>query len=858
MGMEVYHDGMPSMGETDDATIARPAAPQQSRGVRDEVRFTPGTMVASRYRIVSLLGAGGMGEVYRADDVRLGQRVALKYIPERLANDPAALDRLLHEVRIGRQISHPNVCRMYDLVEAEGHRFIAMEFVDGEDLASLLRRIGRLPADKAIAIARDVCAGLAAAHHGGVIHRDLKPANIMIDGRGTARITDFGLAVIAGDAVSSFEICGTPAYMAPEQLTGRGTTARSDIYALGLVLFEAFTGRRVFDGVTVGELRKQHAAAKTRPSSIVGDIDRTVERVILRCLEEDPAQRPPSANAVWAALPGGDPLQAAIAAGETPSPHMVAAAGATGDLPLGRAWTLLGASVFLLALGTWVSDSASITRFVHGIKSREALTDRARDVIRAFGYEKGVDSAAALMRNDAYRNWLVQHGKGWSVLSTAPPSPMLFFYRDSPQPLIAKANPHIISMNDPPRLEEGDTVVVLDHEGRLRRFTRIPPQFSEALPALADWGPAFREAGLDMARFTPVVPRWRPDADGDRRYAWSGAYSERPDVAVRVEAASLRGRPIGFAVIEPWGDSTPRSPMSVVTTAWAILGALGPICAALWAWHNHSRGRTDRRGAARVAAIGGMLYGAGRLLIAHHVAVANAEYVIMIAIVSGALYNGFFLWLAYVAVEPYVRRRWPKMLIGWMRLTGGRMRDPRVGAEVLIGLAIGTAAFAVTRAIAALAVLRGLIPPLDPLTTQTANAAWPTAYAFPAQASYAVLFSFGWLTLLLFLRAVTRSDTAAVVLVVVANALIFTRELGMVDFAMAAVAGTFAILVLRRVGVLAVVALLTTHYVLSAVPPGSAFVTALLLLAAAVYAFHVALGGKPLFGALTLEDEPAA
>jgi serine/threonine-protein kinase len=155
----------------------------------DEARFIPGTLLADRYRIIALLGKGGMGEVYRADDMKLAQPVALKFLPETLAMDGAALARFHREVRIARQVAHPNVCRVFDIGEVDGHHFLSMEYIDGEDLSSLIRRIGRVPIDKAIEIARQLCAGLAAAHESGVLHRDLKPANVMIDGRGKARIT---------------------------------------------------------------------------------------------------------------------------------------------------------------------------------------------------------------------------------------------------------------------------------------------------------------------------------------------------------------------------------------------------------------------------------------------------------------------------------------------------------------------------------------------------------------------------------------------------------------------------------------------------------------------------------------------
>src|SRR5215471_16119503 len=180
--------------------------------------LTPGTVLTARYRIIGLLGRGGMGEVYRADDLKLGQPVALKFLPAALSSDPVRRERFFAEVRITRQLAHPNICRVYDIAEVNRQHFLSMEFIDGEDLASLLKRIGYLPNEKALDIARQLIAGLAAAHDRGVLHRDVKPANIMLDGHGRVRITDFGLAMIADDETQAAEVFGTPAYMAPEQL----------------------------------------------------------------------------------------------------------------------------------------------------------------------------------------------------------------------------------------------------------------------------------------------------------------------------------------------------------------------------------------------------------------------------------------------------------------------------------------------------------------------------------------------------------------------------------------------------------------------------------------------------------------
>src|SRR3954463_1353047 len=242
-----------------------------SSGSIDHGRFGPGAIFDNRYRVLGLLGRGGMGEVYRADDLRLGQEVALKVLAASLSADPGRLAQFHNEVRTARQVSHPNVCRVYDIGEIDGQLFITMEYVDGEDLSVLLRRIGRLPEDKGIDIARQVCAGLAAAHERGVLHRDLKPANIMLDGSGRARIMDFSLASVG--EVADIR-AGTPAYMAPEQLAGKEVTVRSDIYALGLVLYETFTGRRAFDAKDLAGLLDLHrAGAIVAPTTIVKSLD---------------------------------------------------------------------------------------------------------------------------------------------------------------------------------------------------------------------------------------------------------------------------------------------------------------------------------------------------------------------------------------------------------------------------------------------------------------------------------------------------------------------------------------------------------------------------------------------------------
>src|SRR5215472_1367540 len=380
----------PSEWPTGDAPSSA-AAPRLARRISSDSvpvgGFSPGMVLTDRYRIIGMLGRGGMGEVYRADDLKLGQPVALKFLPRALASDPVRRERFFAEVRITRQLAHPNICRVYDIAEADGQHFLSMEFIDGEDLASLLKRIGYLPNEKALEIARQLLAGLAAAHERGVLHRDLKPSNIMLDGHGRVRITDFGLAIATTEEDQpSGDTSGTPAYMAPEQLAGKGATVRSDIYALGLVLFELYTGRRVFEAATVEGYRQKHAeATPSSPSALVTGIDPAVERAILRCLEKDPQMRPASAAQVAAGLPGGDPLAAALAAGETPSPEMVAAAGTDERLSPEIARGLVAATVVVTLLHAFFAPRTFVLPVAGSEKPGEVLRVRAREILASLG-----------------------------------------------------------------------------------------------------------------------------------------------------------------------------------------------------------------------------------------------------------------------------------------------------------------------------------------------------------------------------------------------------------------------------------------------------------------------------------------
>jgi len=258
-----------------------------------------GSTFAERYQIVEELGKGGMGKVYRALDKKLKEEVALKLIKPEIASDKKILARFSNELRIARKISHKNVGRMYELLEEKGTHFITMEYVPGEDLKSFIRRSRQLNVGTAITITKQVCEGLSEAHRLGVVHRDLKPNNVMIDKEGDARIMDFGIARslkekgITGAGV----MIGTPEYMSPEQVEGKETDQRSDIYSLGVILYEMVTGRVPFEGDTPFTIGVKHKSEIPKdPKELDAKIPEDLSRMILKCLEKNKEERLQSAG----------------------------------------------------------------------------------------------------------------------------------------------------------------------------------------------------------------------------------------------------------------------------------------------------------------------------------------------------------------------------------------------------------------------------------------------------------------------------------------------------------------------------------------------------------------------------------
>jgi len=846
----------------------------------DDARFVPGQMLAERYRIVGLLGKGGMGEVYRADDLKLGQPVALKFLPEDLLRDGAALARFHREVRVARQVSHKNVCRVYDIGETEGRHFLSMEYIKGEELSSFMRRIGRLPQDKAIQIARQICAGLAAAHDVGVLHRDLKPSNVMIDGDGNARITDFGLAGLEEEFHEDELAAGTPAYMAPEQLEGKEQTVRTDIYSLGLVLYELFTGKRAFEAATLGELirLRRSDATPTTPTDIVRDLDPLVEKVIDRCIQKDPAKRPASALQVAAALPGGDPIAAALAAGETPSPEMVAAAPKQGILRPAVAFALFASFLGILAASCWLTRYTAVYRMTPLDQPPEVLRAHARDVVRKLGYtEPPLDSADGVVLKEDYLNYIADHDQSparWQKMRTEAPGPYRFWYRQSPRYFEGVDDIEV----DKPALDvSGMASIYLDMEGRLHWFIGVPPQreltadAQKADAGTIDWATPFREAGLEISNFQPVPSTWVPLHAYDARAAWDGADPAQLEHKIHVEAAAFHGKLVYFETIYPWDQPLRQEQPGRSGAAQALIFIIITIIfivmvgSVVLARRNLRLGRGDRRGATRVAVLYFLVRMLVWLFVEHHNGYAGRELPTFFEHLAYAVLTSGLLWLLYVALEPFVRKRWPGWIISWSRLLAGDVRDPLVGRDILLGAVVGVAMNLLNTLAKVAPTWMGKPSWLGITPGSEIIGRFVPFLPLSAQLSAALFQAFITVFLLLLLVIVVRSERFALVvlwlLTTVLATLISQASLVMIPFT--ALVAFLILFTLKRYGLLALASAiffahlgifypitteLTSWYAINFVM-GLGF--ALLL---AAYGFHTSLGGQPLFSGKLLED----
>jgi serine/threonine-protein kinase len=674
--------------------------------------------------------------------------------------------------------------------------------------------------------------------------------------------------------------------MAPEQLAGKGASARSDIYSLGLVLYEIYTGRKAFDALTLEELRRKKESAPRPPSDINREMNPVVERIILRCLENEPRLRPATALQVAAALPGGDPLAAALAAGETPSPEMVAASGEVEGLRPAVAWTCLTVVLLGIAVSVWLSPRAQLLERAGAEMPPEVLTARAQELLREIGFrERPIDEAVGFRIGEEYLRYVRQHDKSPSRWEHLERGGLQFWYRRSPRPLVPRrlfpsaksgtAVPsygRLVNIDDPPPDVSGMATVFLTPRGDLTGLLVVPPQIEgiETRSVPSDWNRVLIAAGFDPTTLVPVESQWTPPVYADARAAWQGILPEQPRLPIRLEAASYRGRPVYFETVGPW--TTPErmqrvevgSGEKIQTVIFLLLLATIIAGGALLARRNLRLGRGDRRGASRLALFALSVLSISWLIGAKHVASAD-ELVLFLAFAGLALIESVLLWVLYVALEPLVRRRWPQTIVSWSRLLSAGPGDPLVGRDVLIGCILGALLETVGRVAIVAGPRLGVPPPrpqdvLPPLLLGTRPVLAETLSALPD----AIFYGFGMLLVLFLLRMLLRSEWAA------ATAFVLLLGIGRVvesDAKLLTIPVTVIVLggialVFIRFGLVSVITLLyfdilNYHFPFTTDTSrwyfGVGLFAIALMVAISIAAFRVSLGARPAFAGVRLD-----
>jgi hypothetical protein len=512
-------------------------------------------------------------------------------------------------------------------------------------------------------------------------------------------------------------------------------------------------------------------------------------------------------------------------------------------------------------------------------KPPEALAERAREIVRSVGYaEPPVDTAMGFYEGRDFLRYIAAHDRSktrWDHLETGP---FVFWYRGSPRPLAVRAFlsdagvPGAVWIDDPPLEVSGMTLVQLDPRGRLTRLIAVPPQVDESAgpaPAL-DWAPLFSAAGLDRSQWPPAQPMWTSPVDSDARAAWTGSLAERPAVPMRIEAAAYRGKPVYFELIGPWTRPERMQPYQSSAGERAVLTILIVLLlsvlavGAMLARRNLRLGRGDRRGASRLAVFVFMAWAVAWLFGAHHVP-NRAELGLFYEFLALGLVWSCSQWVLYMALEPYVRRRWPATLVSWSRLLAGGLRDPLVGRDVLIGCCLAPLTVALGRLFVWLVPSWLGYPPAQPQSGPD----WQLLGARAVVVHLAIgimLAPVFWLALLFvlfLLRTLLRKEWAAAAAWALLFSTLFSFSPDPFGWVGALIFSSLAVLVLIRFGLLALVANLVVVGILQNLPlttEGSAWyagisLTGVLLIAAlALYGFYTSLGGRPVFGGAVLEE----
>ena len=519
-------------------------------------------------------------------------------------------------------------------------------------------------------------------------------------------------------------------------------------------------------------------------------------------------------------------------------------------------------AVGLIAL-LLLSSRTSLLRLTPFPNSQEILARTARDITARLGYTyKPVDSAYDLGDDLGYQRYAEQHVKPdeyRTVISKGQPSLLDFVYRQSPRYLETYNADASVDVNDPPPIFSEMADVVLDPQGHLLFFRAVPPEMdtSTAPAGPVDWNALFTAAGLDPSRFTLAEPQRLPLASFDERKAWTGSYAHAPSLPLRVEAASWKGRLVFFQLVEPWRQSgrtgsserTPGEKAGVL--AEAVIGSTLFLAAALLAWRSYRRGRGDLRGSARLAVFAFACTFAKFLAAAHHVP-TNSEFLYLVEAAGWSLFMGAISWILYMALEPYVRRRWPQSLISWTRALAGSVRDPMLGGHVLIGTAMGVG-FAVLAALRTIVLFqKGIAPRLN---TSTLAGLGPMVGSWLLNFRDSITVTLGLFFFFFLMRAIFRRNWLAAVIFVALDAamlLLFTPRLG-IALGFSSAIDILTLWLLMRFGVLPLAVGLMIQVLLFSFPitsdfsawyAGASILALATVLAIALWSFRVALGGR--------------
>jgi serine/threonine-protein kinase len=804
------------------------SSPDETR--RAESARPAGTMVAGRYRLIAPLGQGGMSVVYRAEDTELQQEIALKFLGPALRENASAVEILRREVRTARQVTHPNVVRIFDLGVSDGDAYVTMEFVAGDNLASLVRQVGPLPAAKVLQIARQLAAAISAAHEAGVLHRDLKPANVMIDDAGSVRILDFGIASPLDDQRALRRLSGTPGFVAPEILDGQPASEQSDLFGWGLVVFYAATGELP----TRSEAKKELDIGERLRAA---EMDEVLTEIVCACLESDPARRPGSARQLVAALANEDLLQATVRAGRMPSPALLTASASWQPSTL-TLDVLFGSGVALLVL---IALLASRTLFLTRcglVKSPEALREVAEDTLGRLGYQA---PAGPLLTGVTLDTDCLQYVRAhsevrhiWSRVASGDIPAVFFWFRRGdprlPRPELLGSGDFELKRQPLP----GTAIIHLDGRGKLL-FLRVNEQLpiEEQPPKPIDWAKILDQAGLNWPDAREVEVNQVPPIFADEVHQWQVPFPLDTKHSLDVIAAAHQGRLVYFDRVHPWevspttGETIQRGRQaSEFFAIRAALWLLGIGVAAFLAWRHTLHGHADWRETWSMTAWVLILGSLDWLCGSRHSFNITEELAAAFEWLMVIVFCGAMAGLAYLAVEPAARRWWPWSIITLRRLLDGRLSDYRIWADVLLGLVVGLGAVWLrqlcTLANQVVGIAVSGLNDFDPSQNLLDHFGWRYRFAVLVSALLgAALQSLLVLTLVVGLKRIVKSTVVAAIIVVLVLAALSILGRGLispVDWLARTLLLLIAAWVLLRFGLLASITALATYYAVNNSP----------------------------------------